>query len=204
MDYRKLKAAACEITMPEEMKKRIIKNCKQELYVSRKEINMSEKKTMIRRPAAVIAAVIVCLTLSVTVMAATGALDGFFVDIQNFGGAIVGTAYEQATDEITFDASVEGNELIVFAGFVDPEAFPYRETEQLGIAEYQILNGKNEVVQEGSVEAAQVVNGSAVLKIGIGDLEPGSYLLKVSAFVSEKKADQPLNLYGDWEFHITK
>ena len=200
MDYENLKAAAEGITMPEEMKGRIVKKCNE----VRKEINMKDNKTMMRRPAAVIAAVIICLTLSVTVMAATGTLEGFFVDMKNFGGTIVGTAYEQATEEITFDASVEGNELIVFAGFVDPEAFPYRETEQLGIAEYQILNGKSEVVQKGSVEAAQVIDGSAVLKIGIDDLETGSYLLKVSAFVSEKKADQPLNLYGDWEFHITK
>lgn len=201
MEFENLKAAARSITMPEATKGRIVKNCN----TMRKETYMNHnQKTMIRRPAAVLAVMVLCLSLSVTVLAATGTLDGFFMDLKNFGGAIVGTAYENATDEITFDASVEGNELIVFAGFADPEAFPYRETEQLGIAEYQILNGKNEVVQEGSVEAAQVVDGSAVLKIGIDDLESGSYLLKVSAFVSEKKADQPLNLYGNWEFAVTK
>lgn len=200
MEYENLKAAARSITMPEEMKGRIVKNCN----TMRKETYMNTNQRTMRKPAALLAVVVLCLTLSVTVMAATGTLEGFFVDLKNFSGAIVGTAYENATGEITFDASVKGNELIVFAGFADPEAFPYRETEQLGIAEYQILNGKNKVVQEGSVEAAQIVDGSAVLKIGIDDLEPGSYLLKVSAFVSEKKADQPLNLYGNWEFNITK
>ena len=200
MEYENLKAAARSITMPEEMKGRIVKNCN----TMRKETYMNTNQRTMRKPAALLAVVVLCLTLSVTVMAATGTLEGFFVVLKNFSGAIVGTAYENATGEITFDASVKGNELIVFAGFADPEAFPYRETEQLGIAEYQILNGKNKVVQEGSVEAAQIVDGSAVLKIGIDDLEPGSYLLKVSAFVSEKKADQPLNLYGNWEFNITK
>ena len=200
MEFENLKTAAEAITMPEDMKERIAENCN----TFRKESHMNNKKMTIRRPAAVLAVLVICLTLSMTVMAATGTLEGFFVDIKNFGGAIVGTAYENATGEITFDASVDGNELIVFAGFSDPEAFPYRETEQLGIAEYQILDSEGKVAQEGSVEAAQIVDGSAVLKIGIDELEPGSYLLKVSAFVSEKKADQPLNLYGNWEFSIVK
>lgn len=201
MEFENLKTAAEHITMPEEMKHRIVKKC----GMLRKESYMNtNKKNMIRKPAAVFAAVAICLSLSATVMAATGVLEGFFVDIKNFSGAIVGTAYENATGEITFDASVDGNELIIFAGFADPEAAPYNEAEQLGIAQYQILDENNGVVKEGSVEAAQIIDGHAVLKIGIDDLESGSYKLMVSAFVAEKKADQPLNLYGNWEFAITR
>lgn len=202
MEIEKLKSAAWNITMPEEMKNRIAGNCKSEWMRTRKGNMM--RNNFVKRPAAVIAAVVICLTLSLSVMAATGALEGVFVDIRNFGGAIVGTAYEQATGEITFDASVDGNELIVFAGFADPEAAPYSEAEQLGIAEYRILDENNGVVKVGSVEAARIIDGHAVLKIGIDDLKSGSYKLMVSAFVAEKKADQPLNLYGNWEFNITK
>ena len=141
MEFENLKSAAQEITMPEEMKRRIAHNCKQ-IETTMEEHNMNNRKntSFFRKPAAVFVALAVCLSLSVTALAATGVLQGFFRDITNFSGAIVGTSYEQATDEIDMDVTVNGNELTVQASFVDPAKFPYRETELLGIAEYQIVN----------------------------------------------------------------
>ena len=83
MDYEKLKAAAETITMPEEVKRRIVRNCKTQILNSRKEIVMKTNKnnTFIRKPAAVFVAVALCLSLSATALAATGVLQGFFQDI---------------------------------------------------------------------------------------------------------------------------
>ena len=149
MEFGNLKSAAQEITMPEERKRRIAHNCKQ-IETTMEEHNMNNRKntSFFRKPAAVFAALAVCLSLSVTALAATGVLQGFFRDITNHSGAIVGTSYE-ATDEIDMDVTVDGDELTVLATFVDPNKFPYRESQLLGIADYRIMDAEGNVVQEG-------------------------------------------------------
>ena len=206
MDYEKLKSAAETITMPEEAKRRIVRNCKTQISNQRKEIVMKTNKnnTFIRKPAAVFVAVALCLSLSVTALAATGVLQGFFKDITNWQGAVVGTSYEQATDEIGVNVTVNGDELTVLATFADPQMFPYREAEKLGIAAYQIVEANGKVVKEGAADSTEVVNGQASVNIQLDDIDSGSYKLIVTAFVSEKKADQPLNINGNWECAFTK
>lgn len=206
MEYEKLKSAAEAITMPDEMKHRIVRNCKTQISDSRKEIVMKTNKnnTFLRKPAAALIALVVFLSLSVTAVAASGVLNGFFQDITNWQGAIVGTSYEQATDEIRVAATVKGNELTVLAIFVDSQTFPYREIEMLGIAAYRIVDANGKVVAEGAVESTEIVNGQAAINIHLDGIDSGSYKLIVTAFVAEKKADQPMNINGNWECEFTK
>ena len=164
----------------------------------------NKNNTFIRKPAAVFVAVALCLSLSVTALAATGILKGHFKDIANWQGAVVGTSYEQATDEINVNATANGEKLIVQATFADPQMFPYRETEKLGIAAYKIVDVNGNVVKEGVAESTEVANGQATINIQLNDIDSGSYKLIVTAFVSEKKADQPLNINGSWECAFTK
>lgn len=206
MDYAKLKSAAETITMPEEVKRRIVGNCKTQISNSRKEILMKTNKhnAFFRKPAAVFIAVALCLTLSATALAATGVLQGYFRDITNWQGAIVGTSYEQATDEIDMRVTVNGNELTVLATFSIPQEFPYREVEKLGIAAYRIVDANGKVVKEGAAESTEVTNGQAAVNILLDDIDSGSYKLVVTAFVGGKKAEQPLNISGNWECAFTK
>mgnify|MGYP003295863574 CR=1 FL=1 len=206
MDYRKLKNAAESITMPEEMKARIAKNCKVQIRNTMEEHTMKTNKNrfFVRKPAAVFAALAICLSLSVTALAATGVLQGFFRDITNNRGAVVGTSYEQATDEISVDVSVNGNELTALATFADPQKMPYSEAEKLGIVAYQIVDANGKVVKEGAVESTEIVNGQAAVSIQLDDIGSGSYKLVITAFVAEKKADQPLNINGAWECAFSK
>ena len=206
MEFENLKSAAKEITMPEEMKRRIAHNCKKQIVNTMEEHTMNNRKnnSFFRKPAAVFAALAVCISLSVTALAATGVLQGFFRDITNYSGAIVGTSYEQATDEINMDVTVNGNELTVLATFADPQIAPYVYAEQLGIAQYRIVDGNGKEVKEGSTDSAEVVNGQAAVNIELDDISSGNYKLIVTAFVSEKKADQPLNINGNWECEFFK
>ena len=207
MEFENLKSAAQEITMPEEMKRRIAHNCKKQIVNTMEEHTMNNRKnnSFFRKPAAVFAALAVCLSLSVTALAATGVLQGFFRDITNHSGAIVGTSYEQATDEIDMDVTVDGDELTVLATFVDPNKFPYRESQLLGIADYRIMDAEGNVVQEGATDKfTPVANGQASIVLELNELATGSYKLIVTAFVSEKKADQPLNISGTWECEFSK
>ena len=206
MEFENLKYVAQEITMPEEMKRRIAHNCRKQILNTMEEHTMNNRKnnSFFRKPAAVFAVLAVCLSLSVTALAATGVLQGFFRDITNYSGAIIGTSYEQASDEINMDVTVNGDEMTVRATFADPQMAPYVYAERLGIAQYRIVDGNGKIVKEGSVESTEVINGQAAVSINLNDVDDGSYRLIVTAFVSEKKADQPLNINGVWECEFSK
>ena len=206
MEFENLKYVAQEITMPEEMKRRIAHNCRKQILNTMEEHTMNNRKnnSFFRKPAAVFAVLAVCLSLSVTALAATGVLQGFFRDITNYSGAIIGTSYEQASDEINMDVTVNGDEMTVRATFADPQMAPYVYAERLGIAQYRSVDGNGKIVKEGSVESTEVINGQAAVSINLNDVDDGSYRLIVTAFVSEKKADQPLNINGNWECEFSK
>ena len=202
MEYEKLKTAAKVITMPEDVKRRIVGNCKTQMIDSGKETTM--KTIHFRKPTAMIAVLAICLSLAVAVVAAPGVRKGFFRDIKDWRGAVVGTSYEQASDEIRMNVSVNGEELMVLASFVDPQMAPYRYAQWLGIAEYEIVDPNGKTVQKGAAESTEVTNGHAAIPIYLENLESGSYKLVVTAFIEEAKAEQPLPLHGHWEAEFTK
>ena len=100
---------------------------------------------------------------------------------------------------MTIEKNLNGGELTVLASFVYPQTAPYIYSERLGIASYQIVNENAEIVKQGSAEAVEIYNGQASIGIPLDDMGSGSYKLIVTAFVSEKKADQPLKINGSWE-----
>lgn len=205
MDCRKLKYAAERITMPEEMKARITQNCKAHLQNTEAEPTPKAHIThfFARKSAAVLAALAICLSLTVTAFA-TGVLQGFFRDITNIWGSVVGTSYQQATDEISLDVSVNGAELTALITFAAPQMAPYSEAEKLGIAAYQIVDAAGTVRKAGSAESTEIVNGQAAVSIRLDDIGSGSFKLVITAFAAEKKADQPLQINGTWEYSFRK
>ena len=162
------------------------------------------KKIHFRKLAVIAAVLVVCLSLTVAAMAVPSTRKGFFRDITDWRGAVVGTSYEQATDEINMSVTVNGNELAVRATFSIPQEFPYRAAEKLGIAAYRIVDGNGRTVKEGTAESTKVANGQTVILIPMEGIDSGDYKLIVTAFVTEKKAEQPLNLNGYWEAVFTK
>lgn len=138
-------------------------------------------------------------------MAASGKLQGFFKDITNWNGVVIGTIYEQATDEITISVGVEEEELNVLVTMINPKIPPYSESEELGISSYRIEDMfENAVVSDSSTDMTAVNDGHVDIKISLNDIEKGNYKLIIDSFVSAKKADQPLRLYGIWEADFVK
>lgn len=119
---------------------------------------------------------------------------GSYQNITDNRGNVVGVAYVHATNEIT--VLMEEQLLVTF---LNPQQKPYDEAEQLGIASYQILDSQGTLVKEGSAPAAQVVSGQASIPLELGDLESGIYLVNITSFLAEKKADQPLTISGCWQ-----
>ena len=119
---------------------------------------------------------------------------GSYQDITDWHGNVVGVSYVNATNEITVQMEEQ-----LLVTFLNPQRKPYDEAEQLGIASYQILDSQGTLVKEGSAPAAQVVSGQAAIPLETEGLAPGQYLLNITAFVAEKKADQPLTISGCWQ-----
>lgn len=119
---------------------------------------------------------------------------GSYQDITDWHGNVVGVSYVNATNEITVQMEEQ-----LLVTFLNPQRKPYDEAEQLGIASYQILDNQGALVKEGSAPAAQVVSGQAAIPLETEGLAPGQYLLNITAFVAEKKADQPLTISGCWQ-----
>lgn len=119
---------------------------------------------------------------------------GSYQDITDNRGNVVGVAYVHATNEITVQMEEQ-----LLVTFLNPRQKPYDEAEQLGIASYQILDSQGTLVKEGSAPAAQVVNGQASIPLELGDLESGIYLVNITSFLAEKKAESPLSISGCWQ-----
>ena len=201
MKYNNIKNIAEKIVMPEDMKIRIAENCKKQISQQRKETTMKNNK-LFKKPAAVFATLAICLSLSVSAMAASGLLKGFFQDVKRPDGAVIGTTYEQATDEIALKVNVDGDTLSAIVSFTDKVPFIAAE---MGIGNYQIVDGNGKVVKDGSyTEHTKIIDGRAEIRIDISDIDNGSYKLVVTSFVAYNKADPPMAVNGDWACNFTK
>lgn len=154
-----------------------------------------------KRPVVAVATLVllVCVT-GVTALAATGKLQGFFKDVKRFDGAVVGTTYEQATDEMTVQILEVTEDILVEVTIVDPTIAPYRELELFGINRYEIVDAGGKAIVKGTTtEMVADENGILTLHIPLEDVPSGQYTLAISEMIGSKKADQPLVMRGSWE-----
>lgn len=190
-----------KIEMPDDMKIRIVEKCKSESIYRTEEKSMTKNNTgnRFKKTAAVAlaAALFICFALG----AAAAGRHGFFSDIVNWNGAVIGTQYENAANEIDAEViSAENGVITVSAALLRADAFPYREIENLGIGSYKIVDAEGNAAAEGeNTEFAEIANGKAEIKISAEGIAEGKYKLIISSFVGVKKADQPLKIYGEWE-----
>lgn len=147
--------------------------------------------SMKKRLSILMAAVLITALCCATAFAAISG--GWFADVKNGFGAVTGTEYHNATGEITVTAQAENGLLTVSVRLVKPEQFPYRELETLRINEYTISH-----MSGTKTDAVSIANSTAQLTVPIGDLPAGEYTLHITSFLGEKKAEQPLPIYGEW------
>lgn len=200
-----LKKKVEEIKMTGAMQERILQNCRKEAEKERMNRTMMEKtdkKRWFQKPLAVAAALVLCLTVGgVTAFAASG--EGFFKDITDWRGAVTGTTYEQATEEIDVNVKEEGAVFRVEVSFKDAEKAPFSELEMLAVGKYQVVDANGKIVAKGDAgEAVPVQNGQMVLTIDRTNLPEGQYTLQLQSFIGSKKAEQPLSINGNWEFSV--
>lgn len=174
-------------------------------YTEMEKKNMRKQNKIFRKPmAAAMMAACFCM-IGVTALASGGKLEGFFKDIVRLDGAVVGTSYEQATDEIKVNGSLEEEQLIVEIEFVEPGMAPYSFFETFKIGKYEIVDTNGKLVAEGDESGdAEIRNGKVELTLSITELSSGNYKLVIREFVGGAKAEQPLVISGTWECEFTR
>ncbi|MBR1854388.1 MAG: hypothetical protein IJ794_14820 [Lachnospiraceae bacterium] len=217
METKKLMQQIKAIKMPQKMQQRIIDNCYKEMEITMMkhtyngEMCVEKNKTLFMRPMAAAASLILCFCLAgVTGLAASGKLQGFFRNIVRWDGAVTGTTYEQATDEIHMQITDVADTLTVEFTILDPTVAPYAYIDTFGIKEYTIVNADGKVVagndvspdkavKDQSLDMAKLSNGNATVTIPLTSVPAGEYTLIITKLVSSAKADQPLEISGVWE-----
>ena len=154
----------------------------------------------LKRPMIAIASLVLIVCLSgMAVWATAGKQQGFFKDITRWDGAVIGSVYEQATEEILLDVDVVDEKLILEIEMVNPEDIPYRAFEEFGIQSYEITDLEGNIVKaEDSAKITEVNNGTVTVSLLLGQIPAGKYRLIIREMIGSKKADQPLVLKGTW------
>ena len=196
MEFKELKQSVEKIKMSDEMQNRIIRNCHTSAVHKTEEITMRNRVSFNFKKVVSIAAVIaLCLCASV----AAANHFGVFKDLKNWTGAVVGTEYVQATDEIAVNAAAKEGVLTITATFLSPNTAPYSEEEAFSVGSYQIVDASGTVIVDGEGDdCVEIVDGKAVMTVSLDGIDTGDYKLLISSFVGSKKADQPLKISGDW------
>ncbi len=164
-------------------------------YIQKQE-NSWMKKIYIPRMAAVFT--VLCICLAGTVMVSAGSLKVFFRDVTNRNGAVTGTVYENADQEINVSVSAEEGALRV--ALQCPDTVPYSEIEEWTVTGYRILDPAGNTVMENEPAEWSEANDDAVeIIIPLTMQEQGTYRLEITEFKGRKKADQDLPVKGHWE-----
>ena len=194
MDKKKFVNKIKEIEMPKDMQQRIIEKC----YIETEKEKMNK---MFKKPMVAVASFALCVCLmGVTALAATGKLEGYFRDIKRWDGAVIGTAYEQATDEVELNIIEVSDKLVVEITMVNFKEAPYSFFEMFGIKNYKLVDANGKVIVENeNLEMSAIANNKVLVNVTLDDVGNGEYTLIVSELVGSSKADQPLGLAGTWE-----
>lgn len=126
---------------------------------------------------------------------------GYFRDIKNWHGAVIGTTYQNADEEIAVNVTVSSSDIVVGIDFMCPHEFPYREIEELVLKEYQVISQDGSVVcsEAKTVQYSSVSDGETSIQIYLGDIPDGEYNLQILSFEGIKTPEHPLVINGKWE-----
>lgn len=129
---------------------------------------------------------------------------GYFRDIKNWRGAVIGTTYQNADEEIAVNVTVSSGDIVIDIDFMRQYEFPYREIEELALKEYQVISPDGSVVcsEAETVEYSSVSDGETSIQMYLGDIPDGEYILRILSFEGIKTPEHPLVINGKWEINF--
>ena len=132
---------------------------------------------------------------------------GFFSDVTRFDGAVVGTEYHNATEEIAVTASADDHSIIVNAQFLYPKDAPYAFISEISLEKITLTDGSGSILMQFEESSAtSISNGEAQVSIPLDGrtLDANEeYILYFDTVVGHAKAEQPLPMSGNWRCSFT-
>ena len=172
--------------------------------------NMSKPKNIIwlRRASTVAAVVTIC---AVTVVSA-GAIKGMFKDVKRWDGAVIGTEYVNATNDIEMSINATKDEYISLdINFENQNEAPFAFIQEVAITDYKVLDNNDKEVLEvnSTVEngiKGKVENGRVLVELPTEDKlnTNQDYKIVIDTIYGLAKADQPLKITGTWECEFSR
>lgn len=127
---------------------------------------------------------------------------GHFADLTDADGYIVGTQYYTEPQEIALTSDKQEETIMIHAELKDLGRPPFSEATCLNLGQYEVLDSDGkEIALSLSTESGIVENGVAVIRLKVSQgksLPEGPCILKIHSLFSEKKGDQPLEIFGKW------
>ncbi len=176
---------------------------------------MSKPKTTVKRALALVAVIALC-SITVTMTPLANSIKGFFSDIIRFDGAITGTQYENATNDIkieVLESTSENRNIIPLSlTFENPTEAPFSFIEEVAVSEYKILDSKNKEIIKTKLSAEDgdkgtVQDGKVLVDLSIANakIESGKeYTIVIEKMNGFAKADAPLHITGTWVCKFVK
>lgn len=172
---------------------------------------MSKPKITMKRMLAIAAVLALCLVI-VCMTPLANSIRGFFSDIIRFDGAITGTQYENATNDIKIDVlevtSENRNVIIpVELTFENPTEAPFPYIQEVAVSEYKIFDSDNKEIIKTKLSAedgekGSVTDGKVLVNLSIDDAKfkfGEEYTIVIDKMYGLSKADASLHITGTWE-----
>ena len=180
------------------------------------EINKMEEKDMVKpknitwiKRFGTIAAVV---TLCIMTVVCANPIKGFFKDIMRWDGAIVGTEYINATNDLKITASEmrseNGNTILSLEiAFENKNEAPFSFIQEIAIADFKILDRDSKeilVVSESIEESVKgtIKDGKVLIDLPIGEAKLNTndkYFIVIDSIHGLAKAEQSLKINGTWK-----
>ena len=180
------------------------------------ERTMSKPKITTKRTLAIAAVLALCL-ITVCMTPLANSIKGFFSDIVRFDGAITGTQYENATNDIKIDVlevtSENGNVIIPLElSFENPLEAPFPYIQKVAVSEYKIVDSNNKEIIKTKLSAEEgdkgtIADGKVLVNLSLNDakLKSGEeYTIVIDKMYGLSKADAPLHITGTWECNFIR
>lgn len=148
-----------KIEIPTELHRRIelgIQKAKQEL-TQQKQTNGVRMKRLFPRAGGAIAAFVLVIMLVIAVEpSVASSVKGFFKDIANWKGTVIGTEYKLATGEIKVEISqpnIKTEKVVVPISItiLQGNSIPYSEIEAITLGEFKVVGSSGETLHEQEV-----------------------------------------------------
>ena len=180
------------------------------------ERTMSKPKITMKRTLAIAAVLALCI-ITVIMSPLANSIKGFFSDIVRFDGAITGTQYENATNDIKVDVlevtSENGNVIIPLElSFENPTEAPFPYIQEVAVSEYKIVDSNNKEIIKTKLSAEDgdkgtVSDGKVLVNLSLNDakLKSGEkYTIVIDKMYGLAKADAPLHITGTWKCNFIR